>query len=125
MGYSLTEQGKRFVFLTDNELTFKHPGGLDYKDYLRFSSGADLLMHDAEFTEEEYRSTRTWGHSVYRDALKLALEAGVGRFGLFHHNQDRSDEGVDRIVEDCQRIVQEGHPSLECFAAYEGMSIDL
>jgi phosphoribosyl 1,2-cyclic phosphodiesterase len=125
IGYKLTEDGKRFVFLTDNELTFIHPGGLAYEDYLRFASGADLLLHDAEFTPAEYEYKRTWGHSVYTDALRLALEAGVARFGLFHHNQERSDEDVTAMVSDCQRILDEKGSSLDCFAAHEGMEIEL
>lgn len=125
IGYKFVEDGKTFVFLTDNELTFKHPGGLDYKDYLEFSSGADFLIHDAEFTEEEYKLTRRWGHTVYKDALKLALEAKVKKFGLFHHNQERNDTAVDEIVNDCQRIINENKASLECFAVPEGMEITL
>jgi len=124
-GYKFIEDNKSFVFLTDNELTFKHPGGLDYQDYVNFSSDADLLIHDAEFTEEEYEKTRSWGHSVYKDALRLALEARVGKFGLFHHNQDRTDIALDAIVQDCQHIIKDNKASLECFAVYEGMEIKL
>ncbi len=105
--------------------TYKHPGGLDYKDYLEFSSGADFLIHDAEFTEEEYKLTRRWGHTVYKDAMKLALEAKVKKFGLFHHNQERNDTAVDEIVKDCQRIINENKASLECFAVPESMEITL
>jgi ribonuclease BN (tRNA processing enzyme) len=126
VGYKFTEGGKSFVFLTDNELTFKHPGGVDFQDYRDFSAGADLLVHDAEFTEEEYnKRTKTWGHSVYRDALRLALEARVRKFGLFHHNQERSDEGVDEIVADCRKIVSSSNEKLECFAVHQGLEIEL
>lgn len=125
VGYKFTEEGKSFVFLTDNELTFKHPGGADFQDYRDFSAGADLLVHDAEFTEEDYKKTKTWGHSVYRDALRLALEARVGKFGLFHHNQERSDKGIDEIVSDCRKIVSSRNEKLECFAIHQGMEIEL
>ena len=126
VGYRFTEDGKSFVFLTDNELTFKHPGGADFQDYRDFSAGADLLVHDAEFTDEEYnKRTKTWGHSVYRDALRLALEARVRKFGLFHHNQERSDEGIDEIVADCRKIAAGSNKNLECFAVHQGMEIEL
>ncbi len=125
LGYRFEEDGKNFVFLTDNELTFKHEGGLDYKDYLEFSAGADLLVHDSEYTEENYKITKMWGHSVYTDSLRLAMEAGVMKFGLFHHNQERSDEAQDAIVEDCKRIIQEKDSYLECFAMQEGQEIQL
>ena len=124
-GYKFTENGRSFVFLTDNELTFQHPGGLTFPDYMAFSRGMDLLIHDAEFTEEEYRSTRTWGHTVYTDALQLALEAKVQRFGLFHHNQERSDSALEGLLENCRRIIAERGESLECFALTQQTEIQM
>ena len=97
-GYKFMEDGKTFVFLTDNELDFVHPGGLSIEGYRSFCEGADLLFHDAEFTEEEDEVTREWGHSVYTTALDLALDAKVKHFGLFHLNQDRTDRDVDDMV---------------------------
>lgn len=124
-GYKFSEDGKQFVFLTDNELTLRHPGGGEFGDYLRFSEGADLLLHDAEYTAEQYGMTKGWGHSVYTDALRLALDAGVKKFGLFHHNQDRTDAELDRLVDDCRRIVKEQRSGLECFAAEPGIELVL
>ena len=125
IGYKFTENGKSFVFLTDNELTYRHPGGLDSADYVRFAAGADLLFHDSEFTEAEYREKIGWGHSTWRAALQLALDAGVKKFGLFHHNQDRTDAALDEIVEQCRRIVGAQKSPLECFAVQEGMEFRL
>lgn len=125
VGYRLTEDGKSFVFLTDNELTYQHKGGLDYKTYLDFSQNADLLVHDAEYTEADYVKTKAWGHSVYKDALRLALEARALRFGLFHHNQDRPDRGIDRMVQECHRIIAKQNHPLECFAVRQDMEIIL
>jgi len=125
IGYKIVEDDKCFVFLTDNEITYKHSGGLDYKDYLDLSRNADLLIHDSEFTEEEYITRRTWGHTAYTDALELALEGKVRRFGLFHHNQERIDSALDGIVQHCKNIIRGNKATLECFAVYEGMEIKL
>lgn len=116
IGYKLVEDGKSFVFLTDNELAHKHHNGLEYKDYLAFSEGADLLVHDAEYTSDQYGMTKGWGHSLYTDALRLAMEAGVKQFGLFHHNQDRTDKDQDRIVADCRHIAEKEKKAITCFA---------
>lgn len=124
-GYKFLEDDRCFVFLTDNELGFKHDGGLDYKDYLKFCEGVDLLMHDTEYTDEEYKTKRGWGHSRYTDALKLAMEAKVKRFGLFSHNPERTDKELDAIVDKCKSIVKDNNASLECFAVYESMEIQL
>jgi len=120
-GYRFEAEGKSFVFLTDNALSYRHPGGLAYEDYVAFTKGADLLVHDAEYRPEEYRLTRTWGHSVYTDAVRLALDAGVGRLGLFHHNQERMDDELDEIVADCRRIIDS--LPIECFAVHQDMEI--
>ena len=125
LGYKLVENDKCFVFLTDNELGCKHPGGLYYNDYLGFTHNADLLIHDAQFTPKEYEVTKGWGHSVYTDALKLALEAGVKRFGLFHHDPERTDAALDRMVKHCKQVKMNISASLDCFAVSEGMEINL
>ncbi len=125
IGYKFIEDEKSFVFLTDNELSHRHPGGGLFDDYLHFAVDADLLVHDAEYTEDQYKITKGWGHSLYTDALHLAMEANVKQFGLFHHNQDRSDAALDHIVDDCSRIVQKGKSGLQCFASYAGLEIDL
>ncbi len=106
MGYKFVEHGKIFVFLTDNELGYRHRNGGTFEEYARFAGEADLFIHDAEYTSEQYKLTRAWGHSTYADALNLALEAHVRQLGLFHHNQDRSDADLDVIVKECQEIVQ-------------------
>ena len=93
--------------------------------YQNFAAGADLLVHDAEYTAADYIRTRTWGHSTYQDALNLALQAGVRRFGLFHHNQDRTDTDLDQIVADCRRRIREQGSTVECFALAQGMDLHL
>jgi phosphoribosyl 1,2-cyclic phosphodiesterase len=124
-GYKFIEAGRTFVFLTDNELGFLHEGGLSRAEYAAFCRGADLLFHDAQYTDEEYKARRGWGHSTYADAVDLAIEAGVRRLGLFHHDPDRADEDLDRQVENCRRRIREAGAALECFACAEGMKIAL
>jgi phosphoribosyl 1,2-cyclic phosphodiesterase len=115
-GYKFIENGKSFVFLTDNELGFHHPGGLGIEAYVRFCQDTELLIHDAEYTPAEYLTYAEWGHSTYTSALDLALAAGVRRLGLFHLNQDRSDDQVDAIADDCRRLVRQSGSRLECTA---------
>lgn len=123
-GYKFIEQGKTFVFLTDNELRFRHEGGLNREQYVDFCRGADLLLHDAQYTEEEYTLTRGWGHSTYADATDLAIEAGVKRLGLIHHDPDRADEDLDRQSERCRERIRQAGSAVECLAIAEGMLIE-
>ncbi|RJP76198.1 MAG: MBL fold metallo-hydrolase [Desulfobacteraceae bacterium] len=115
-GYKFIEDGKTFVFLTDNELGFVHSGGLERSAYLEFSVNADLLIHDAEYTPLEYKKQIEWGHSTYIDALDLAHEAGVKKLGLFHINQERTDSEMDQIEKDCQQISKDQGYNMDCFA---------
>lgn len=122
-GYRFEEDGKTFIFLTDNELGYVHPKGLAYDDYRRLVKGADLLIHDAEYTPEEYKTTRQWGHSCYTDTNRLATEAGVKKLGLFHLNQDRSDTEMDLIVSRCRQASK--GKNLDVFGVDSDMVIDI
>ncbi len=124
-GYKFVEDNKSFVFLTDNELGFVHPNGLTYKDYIKFSAGADLLIHDAEYTPEEYINHIGWGHSVYTQVLDLAFESGVKKLGLFHLNPERTDKKMDQIVKTCQTIISEKNHDLECFAVGSNVTFEI
>jgi phosphoribosyl 1,2-cyclic phosphodiesterase len=116
MGYKFIEDGKTFVFLTDNELGYRHRNGRTFDEYAEFAKDADLLIHDAEYTPEEYGLKKAWGHSAYTDALDLSLKARVKKLGLFHHNQERSDAEQDRIVQECRDIIKSTNTEMECFA---------
>jgi phosphoribosyl 1,2-cyclic phosphodiesterase len=124
-GYKFIEDGRSFVFLTDHEIGYTHPGGLPHKDYLEFCAGADLLVHDAEYTGEEYSRHRSWGHSSYLDTLDLAMEAGVKQLALFHINQDRTDKAMDKIVDHCRRVIRENKAPGEIVGACGDMTFQL
>jgi len=122
-GYKFKKNGKTFVFLTDNEPIFPHPGGLSRAEYIEFSRGADLFVHDAQYTDEEYKFTKGWGHSTYEYATQMAIDAGVKKFGIFHHDPDRTDDDLDRYVEMCREQIKNAGAKIECFAISEGMEV--
>jgi len=124
-GYKFIENGKSFVFITDNEIGYIHQGGVEYEKYLQFSSGATFLIHDAEYTPEEYEMQALWGHSSYMDALNLALEAEVKMLGLFHINPERTDHDMDKIVGICRKHISEKGKSMKCFAVERDMTFIL
>ncbi len=124
-GFKIRLHGATFVFLTDNELRYRHRGGKDFQDYARFAWGADLLVHDSEYTRQRYAETRGWGHSTWQDALELASEAGVKRLGLFHHNQSRTDEQLDKLGWEVREQVDKQGLALECFALSQGQVLRL
>jgi phosphoribosyl 1,2-cyclic phosphodiesterase len=120
-GFKFSAEGRTFVFLTDNELGYRHPGGLSLKHYAELCQGADLVLHDAQYTAEEYRMTRGWGHSTFPAVVELCRAAAPKRFGLIHHDPQHTDPELDRHVRDFRRAL--GRRGGDCFGAVEGMEI--
>jgi phosphoribosyl 1,2-cyclic phosphodiesterase len=115
-GFRFEEGGRACVFLTDNELDYVHDGGLTFEQYADFCRGADLLIHDAEYDRRDYRANRSWGHSLFTDAVELGLAAGVKRLGLFHLNSRRTDDKVDAMVEQARTMAARRGSAMDCFA---------
>ncbi len=122
-GIKIMEEGKSFVFFTDHELDFVHEGRADTAHYISFCKGADLLLHDAQYTDEEYRLTRGWGHSTFDSATDFSIKAEVSRFGIFHHDPDHTDEQIDLYASLCQKRILEANSRVDCFAVQEGMEL--
>ncbi len=72
------------------------------RTYLR-QGNADLLIHDVQYTDEEYEGRIGWGHSSYRHAFEFAARVGVKEFVPFPHDPSHDDETLDRLVGDAVR----------------------
>ena len=122
VGYRVEVQGTVICFIPDNELDgTDYPVGDDWRERLvRFVGDADLLLHDAMYTDEEYEARRGWGHSTFRQAVRLAEEAGVGNLLFFHHDPERTDDALDEIVAGVREEVLARGSSLRVDAAREG-----
>jgi len=112
--YRVEAGGKSLVFATDVE----HGDRLDRR-LLKLAEGADLLVHDAQYTHGEYSGLvgpcrRGWGHSSWEQAVELGQTAGASRLALFHHDPTRTDRQVAMI----EAIAGQRH--LGTFAAREG-----
>jgi phosphoribosyl 1,2-cyclic phosphodiesterase len=127
VGYRVEAFGKSVVFIPDNELVGgEYPVPRGWRDGLiEFVSGADLLFHDAMFTEEEYRGKEGWGHSTYSQVLELAGESGVERLHFFHHHPARTDQELDDIVQLSQEEAAKRGLDMEVVAAEEGSVLTL
>jgi phosphoribosyl 1,2-cyclic phosphodiesterase len=131
VAYRFTSRGsnaRSFVYVSDNELaphdTYHSPR--DWRDRLvDFIRGANVLVHDATYTKDEYADHRGWGHSTYDEAVDLALDAGVDTLVLFHHKPERTDDDIDAFVAACQEAARTHGSRLRVVAAAEGMSLDV
>lgn len=129
LSYRLTREGKNIVYMTDNEiepLEIASSGMLDkWKKMVDFISHVDILIHDAQYSDEEYRNKRGWGHSPWREALRLALDGNVKTLILFHHDPDHGDEVIDSFVEECKEEIKRKGSKMKCLGAKEGMELDV
>ena len=87
--YRVEAGGRAVVFATDVE----HGDGID-DALVSFADGADLLIHDAQYTDDEYAERRGWGHSTWAQAVAVAEAARVGQLALCHHDPGRTDDQV-------------------------------
>ena len=133
LGYRLEVGGRSLAYVTDHEPHSRYdaePGVVQQvhqedQRHMRYIHGVDLLIHDAQYTLEEYPKKVGWGHSPAERVVDFALEAGVARLALFHHDPLRDDDALDQMVETCRaRVAASGRP-MEVFGAAEGLLIDL
>ncbi len=101
---------------------FLHPGDLRHVGFLR---DADLLIHDAQYTHEEYKDRLGWGHSPIEYVADVALAAGARRLALFHHDPSHDDRTVETIEGIVRARVTERSGSVDVFAAAEGLALEV
>jgi CheY-like chemotaxis protein/phosphoribosyl 1,2-cyclic phosphodiesterase len=140
LGYRLEAGGVAVVYATDHEPHAcaqpgqVNPAGpspdtvtLHWEDrrHVDFLAGADLVIHDSQYTAEEYPQKIGWGHTPVEWAVDYAVAAGARRLALFHHDPLRDDDALDRVLETCRRRAAAAGSPLEVLAAAEGQTIEL
>ena len=99
LGYRIESGGATIVHASDLE-----HGHAELDSVLReHAQDADVLIYDAQYTDEEYRSKKGWGHSTWREATSVARDAGVKHLILFHHDPHHDDRTMQAIVTEARR----------------------
>lgn len=121
LGYRVDWHGASVVYVSDHQA----PPGLDRvaASVLELAAGADVLIHDAQYTGREFAEKAHWGHCTVDYAVRVAREAGAATLVLFHHDPSHSDECLDEIV--CQARAAAGPGAPEILAAYEGLRLSV
>ncbi|HEV2819038.1 MAG TPA: MBL fold metallo-hydrolase, partial [Solirubrobacteraceae bacterium] len=129
LGYRIADGDNTLCYLPDHEPALGQPldGGPDeWISGLGLVRDADLLIHDAQYTEAEYKVTRGWGHSMAGDAVDFAARARAERLALFHHDPDHDDGALDLMrIEATDRWVAAGGDRSGLSLAAEGTSVTL
>ncbi len=113
------EPHSRLLATGDGEIT-----GQDLR-HAEFVERADLLIHDAQYTAEEYPAKIGWGHSSVEYVLKLSEHSKVNRVALTHHDPLRDDDAVDRLLTNFRTSLHGSSSSLDVFAAAEGQVVEV
>ena len=90
--------GHSLVFATDIEQYV----GTDQR-LIQFSEGCDVLIHDAQYTDEELKSHKGWGHSSYNQAIEVAERSNAKQLIITHHDPDHDDEFLEQMEKKCQQ----------------------
>lgn len=109
VGYRIEVEGKALVYLPDHEpalgLSAGHWREPEWTSGYDLAAGADLLIHDAQYTDEQYESRVGWGHSSQRQAAEFAERVGAEKLVFFHHDPSHDDETLDRLLANAVRVV--------------------
>ena len=97
-GYRVEYAGKSICYITDTE----HVTGAPDANVLGLIAGADIVIYDATYTDEEFPKFITWGHSTWEEGVRLCDAAGVKTFVAFHHDPSHDDDRMDAIAADLE-----------------------
>jgi ribonuclease BN (tRNA processing enzyme) len=125
VGYRIAHKYGTVTYLPDHEpmlgaRTF--PRSPEWTSGYDLAEGADLLIHDTQFTTEEHKSRVGFGHSNMVQAFEFAKLAEVKHFVPFHHDPAHNDDQIDKMIIDA---VQETHPFFDITPGLEGLNIQL
>ena len=136
LGYRIEADGAAVVYLCDHEpfsetLWHEHPASSHAESivhagdrrHARFMAGAGLVIHDAQYTPEEFLSKKNWGHSTYEYAVGLAAAAGVRQLALTHHDPTHDDAFVEAIEQRARGYAEQLGYAVRVCCAYEGLEL--
>ena len=120
VGYRLSWEGASVAYLSDHQQP--HDGSLRATPgALELCRGADLVIHDAQYTAAEFAEKRDWGHCTIEFAVYVAAEAGARRLALYHHDPTHHDDMMDTITREAMECGRRF--GVEVMAAREGLSV--
>lgn len=121
-GYRVERNGFSVAYVSDHQQS--SDGRSIDPSVLELCRGVDILIHDAQYTPEEFAKKPTWGHCTVGYAINVAAAAEVGTLVLFHHDPSHDDEALDRLLSEA-REVGEASGVQSIVSAFEGLTITL
>ncbi len=125
LGFRVSAGGRSLAYLPDHEPALgvqRFPLAPAWTSGHRIAAGADLLLHDSQYTEQEYGERVGWGHSSIADSVAFARQAGVGKLLLFHHDPTHDDPTVEALA---AHAAMHGGSHVQSEAAVEGATLEV
>jgi phosphoribosyl 1,2-cyclic phosphodiesterase len=126
LGYRVEENGRALTYIPDHEPAVGidlDKVELDWISGFRLASEADVLLHDAQYSADEYIEHVGWGHSSINQVVTLAKRAQARALVLFHHDPFHSDDDLEVLETEARRLW--GSDGVAPVLAFEGMRLDL
>ena len=121
LGFRIEHGGRSLAYLPDHQAPADRRA-IDDR-VLELCEDVDLLIHDAQYTDDEFLTRADWGHSTIAYAVHVALESGAKRLSLFHHDPAHGDRDIDQMLVRARRLAP--RRSVEVAAAAEGTTVEL
>ena len=123
--YRIEEDGVSVAYITDNELDPPGSPETSYDEWVEFCQGVDLMIHDAQYIENDMPAKHGWGHSLISQVRQLAVDAQVKNLVMYHHDPDRSDAELDEIAIESAKFFKSKNSVIGSYIAAEGMTFDI
>jgi phosphoribosyl 1,2-cyclic phosphodiesterase len=115
LSYRIEYKNKSIFYATDTE----HIEGQIDKDICKGSENSDVFIYDCNYTEEEYKIRKGWGHSTWNEGIKIINKSCAKKFILWHHDPLHDDDFINNLEKEVQKVFKNS------YAAFEGMKIDI
>lgn len=133
VGYKIEVAGRKIAWMPDNEflqgyagrpeqITRDHPLVAGYEKMIAFLADADVVIHEAQYTPEEYPCKMGWGHSSVANAALLMKLAGVQRWIVTHHDPMHDDAFLETKLNVTRRIFDRIRHPIQVAHGYDGLT---
>ena len=124
-GYKILIDDKIICYFTDNEIDPPYEKSIELNELTNQCRNADILIHDAQYTEDDMPLKHGWGHSLISQVTELGKSAEVKNLVYYHHDPERTDDLLDKELEKAAKTLKENGSSVQPYFAYEGLKLTL
>jgi phosphoribosyl 1,2-cyclic phosphodiesterase len=121
VGYRVEGNGRSVAYISDHQAPVD--SDIIAPSVIELAAGVDVLIHDAQYTPEEFEKKATWGHCTVSYAIRVAVAAGAKKLVLFHHDPAHDDARLDELL--AGAVAEAEGFDLEVLSAYEGLVIEV